>query len=199
MTHNYIIFTGAPGSKWSAVVKNIYWSPDLDHSDYSKERLYYHDADSPGTKQLMHLGAYWDPGMEFEPTEWDLPFTSENLELKRIIKSHVFAYELNRLKDSHPLVMVYRNDVECIEWWKKCGHFNITYPNYAPYYKDLDNMWHEIQKQNCAIMQFVKNNLARIHRPKNNIDLYEMLTLKFPDKFTYHNYREKDIKVYVYK
>ena len=199
--NRYIIFTGAPGSKWSSVVKHIYWSPDLDHSDYSPDRLYYHDADTPGSKQLMHLGAYWDPGMEFEPTEWDLPFVDvlNSLNLKRIIKSHVFAYELDRLKDSHPLVMEYRNDVDCIEWWKKCGHFNITYPNYTPYYKDLDNMWHEIQKQNCAIMEFIKNNLARIYQPKNNTDLCEMLTLKLPDKFTYHNYREKDIKVYVYK
>ena len=199
MNHRYIIFTGAPGSKWSSVVKNIYWSCDLDQSDYSTERLYYHDADTPGTKQLMHLGAYWDPGMEFEPREWDLPFTSENLDLKRIVKSHVFAYELNRLKDSHPLVMVYRNDVECIEWWKKCGHFNITYPNYTPYYIDLNNMWYEIQKQNRAIMQFVKNNLARIHQPENNIDLCGMLNLESPDDFIYHNYKEKDIKVYVYK
>tara|TARA_B100001245_G_scaffold217291_1_gene185648 strand:- start:7 stop:606 length:600 start_codon:yes stop_codon:yes gene_type:complete len=199
MNHRYIIFTGAPGSKWSSVVKNIYWSCDLDQSDYSTERLYYHDADTPGTKQLMHLGAYWDPGMEFEPREWDLPFTSENLDLKRIVKSHVFAYELNRLKDSHPLVMVYRNDVDCIEWWKKCGHFNITYPNYTPYYIDLNNMWYEIQKQNRAIMQFVKNNLARIHQPENNIDLCGMLNLESPDDFIYHNYKEKDIKVYVYK
>lgn len=199
--NRYIIFTGAPGSKWSSVVKHIYWSPDLDHSDYSAERLYYHDADTLGSKQLMHLGAYWDPGMEFEPTEWDLPFVDvlNSLNLKRIIKSHVFAYELDRLKDSHPLVMVYRNDVDCIEWWKKCGHFNITYPNYTPYYKDLDNMWDEIQKQNRAIMEFVKDNFTKIHQPKNNIDLCEMLTLKIPDKFTYHNYREKDIKVYVYK
>ena len=135
MNRRYIIFTGSPGSKWSAVVKNIYWSPDLDHSAYNAERLYYQDADSPGTKQLMHLGAYWDPGMEFEPTEWDLPFVDvlNSLNLKRIIKSHVFAYELDRLKELHPLVMVYRYDVDCIEWWKKCGHFNITYPNYKPY------------------------------------------------------------------
>ena len=209
MNRRYIIFTGAPGSKWSAVVKNIYWSSDLDHSDYSKERLYYHDADTPGTKQLMHFGAYWDPGMEFEPTEWDLPFTLETRwvqrfypDLKRIIKSHVFAYELDRLKDSHPLVMVYRNDVECIEWWKKCGHFNITYPNYTPYYKDLDNMWDEIQKQNRAIMQFVKTNWEKIHQPENNVSLCRILNLESPNDMystTFHNYKEKDIKVYVYK
>jgi len=51
----YILFTGAPGSKWSSVVKNIYWSDDIDHTDYSEDRTYYHDADTPGNKHLMHI------------------------------------------------------------------------------------------------------------------------------------------------
>ena len=48
MNHRYIIFTGAPGSKWSSVVKNIYWSADIDQSDYTTNRLYYHDEVAPG-------------------------------------------------------------------------------------------------------------------------------------------------------
>ena len=59
----YIFCAGAPGSKWSSLIKNIYYSPDIDRSDYTDARTYYHDA--PGTLQLMHLGAYFDPGMEF--------------------------------------------------------------------------------------------------------------------------------------
>ncbi len=192
---SYIIFTGAPGSKWSSVVKNIYWSDDIDQTDYSEDRLYWHDADTPGEKQLMHIGVYWDPGMEFEPMDWDTPFTGTG---KRIIKSHVFAYELNRFKDTHPIVMVYRNDVDCIEWWKKCGHFNITYPNYAPYYKDLHNMWSEIQKQNSAIMQFVKSNYQNIQQPVDNTELCKLLNIDVPKDLHVHNYHEKDIKVYVY-
>ena len=39
----YIFVAGAPGSKWSSVVKNIYYSPDIDRSDYKDERTYYHD------------------------------------------------------------------------------------------------------------------------------------------------------------
>ena len=57
----YIFMAGTPGSKWSSVSKNIYYSPDVDRSDYSEERTYYHDA--PGDMQLMHMGAYFDPGM----------------------------------------------------------------------------------------------------------------------------------------
>ena len=59
----YIFVTGAPGSKWSSVVKNIYYSDSIDRSDYRDSWTYYHDAS--GTYELMHLGAYYDPGMEF--------------------------------------------------------------------------------------------------------------------------------------
>ena len=144
----------------------------------------------------MHLGAYWDPGMEFESIDWNTPFSGTG---KRIIKSHVYAYQLNRFKDWHPIVMVYRNDIECLEWWKKCGHFNITYPNYAPYYKDLDNMWKEIQMQNSAIMRFVKQNVSKIHTPKDNTELCKLLQINLPTDLVNHNYKDKDIKVYVYK
>ena len=67
----YILFTGAPGSKWSSVCKNIYWSKDIDHSDYTKDRTYSVETGTPGEKKVMHFGAYWDPGMEFMPTDWD--------------------------------------------------------------------------------------------------------------------------------
>ena len=96
----YIFVAGAPGSKWSSVVKNIYNSASLDRSDYSDERTYYHDAG--GTMDLMHLGAYFDPGMEFAIPEklsaltkeqleqlFDRPFTGHGV---RIVKSHIFSY-----------------------------------------------------------------------------------------------------------
>ena len=193
----YILFTGAPGSKWSSVVKNIYWSSDLDHSDYKEQRTYWHDADTPGYKQLMHIGAYWDPGMEFENTNWDGPFSGTG---KRIIKSHTFAHELNELKLSgHPIVLVHRNDFECLEWWKKCGEFQITYPDYS-YFENLDVMWQHIQDENKDIMQFVKDNKDRIQSAKDNVDLCRMLKINFPDtKGRIHNYEQKDIKVYVYQ
>ena len=194
---NYILFTGAPGSKWSSVVKNIYWSKDIDQSDYSKERTYWHEADTPGTSHLMHIGAYWDPGMEYSPDKqnWDKPFSGTGA---RIIKSHVFAHRLNSLKElGHPIVMVYRNDYECLEWWKLCGEFNITYPNYAPYYKNLSNMWLEIQLQNKDILNFCKNNKDRIKRVYDNHQLCDQLSID-PVTVT-HDYTAKDIQVYVYR
>jgi hypothetical protein len=197
---NYIFFTGAPGSKWSSVVKNIYWSKDIDQSDYSDARTYHHDADTPGQPQLMHIGVYWDPGMEFEPFHtdtWDTPFSGTG---RRIVKSHVFAHHLDwmTLFDC-PIVMVYRNDFECYDWWKHCGEFNITYPNYGPYYKDLNNMWKEIQMQNSAIISFVKNNQQRVERVFSNTELCEVLELTKDGVNVTHDYKEKDITVYVYK
>ena len=192
----YILVTGAPGSKWSSVVKNIYWSEDIDHTDYTDERMYYHDADTPGKKQLMHTGAYYDPGMEFgnQRDQWDLPFSGEG---KRIIKSHCFAYELEELKKhKHPIVMVYRNDIECYDWWKHCGEFNITYPNYE-WYENLESMFGHIQEQNLGIMEFCKNNWKRIKRVNNNIELAKELEIQYLGKE--HNYKKKDIQVYVYK
>ena len=191
--------TGAPGSKWSSVFNNIHKSPDVDQTDYTEERTYWHDADTPGRKQLMHTGAYWDPGMEFRATRdnWDLPFSGTG---KRIIKSHTFAHELNHLKNlGHPIIMVYRNDFECLDWWKLCGGFNITYPNYQ-HFVNLDLMWEHIQAENKDIMQFVKDNSDRISTPKDNVDLCRSLGIGFPyPNGKLQNYQQKDIKVYLYE
>lgn len=193
----YILVTGAPGSKWSSVVKNIYWSDDIDHTDYSKDREYYHDADTPGEPQLMHMGAYWDPGMEFAVDDWDGPFSGKGI---RIVKAHTFAHDLDRLAAlNHPIVMVYRTDVDCLEWWKLCGEFNITYPLYHAYYKNLDVMWQHIQRQNSDIQNFVKKNLNRIKQVDSNIDLCRLLNIDFQSNESGHIYKHKDIRVYVYK
>jgi hypothetical protein len=193
----YILITGAPGSKWSSVVKNIYWSDDIDRTDYSKDREYYHEADTPGEPQLMHIGAYWDPGMEFDVDDWDGPFSGQGT---RIVKAHTFAHELDRLATlGHPIVMVYRNDVECFEWWKLCGEFGITYPLYNEYYKNLDVMWQHIQRQNRDIQNFIKNNSNRIQQVDSNIALCQLLNINFQSNETGHIYKQKDIKVYVYQ
>ena len=141
----YIFVAGAPGSKWSSVCKNIYFSGDIDTSDYNTDRLYWHDAS--GEKELMHLGAYFDPGMEFGgffdelsnyskevcEAEFDSPFVGVGV---RIIKSHVFAHHIDFLKENWPncpIVLVHRDNDACLGWWVKCGHFDITYPLYHKY------------------------------------------------------------------
>jgi len=135
--------------------------------------------------------------MEFDVDDWDGPFSGTG---KRIVKSHTFAHQLDKLKDkNYPIVMVYRNDFECLEWWKLCGEFTITYPNYQ-HFENLEKMWGHIQAENKDTMQFIRDNKDRITKVKDNVDLCRLLEISFPDtKGRIHNYAQKGVEVYVYK
>ena len=203
----YIFVAGAPGSKWSSVVKNIYYSPDIDRSDYSDKRTYYHDAS--GKRELMHLGAYFDPGMEFGrffhrlnehdhyqcETEFDAPFSGDGV---RIIKSHVFADHIDYIKATWPdcpIVLVHRDDDACLGWWVKCGHFDITYPDYAEYYKDLRTMANIIKQQNAGIINAMCDHPCR--DAQNNQELACILGLAIPPAEYQQDYTQNNIKVTV--
>lgn len=206
MVSKYIFVTGAPGSKWSSVVRSIYFSSDINQSDFSLDRRYYHAAS--GKRQLMHLGSYFDPGMEFgdafsmmnllsrEETEqeFDRPFT-HNMGTK-IIKSHFFAYYLDHLKETwrDPIVLVYRDSDACIGWWVRCGHFNITYPKYD-FYQNIDDMVKYVDAQNKFIKKFVDENETL--QVWNSLELAQALGIN--DEGVYHqDYRRNDVKVYLY-
>ena len=201
----YIFVAGAPGSKWSSVVKNIYYSPDIDGSDYNENRLYYHDAS--GELQLMHLGAYFDPGMESNlPDNLD-QYTREDLEKLfdreftgkgiRIIKSHIFSNHIEFIKKTWPecpLILVHRGDDSCLGWWVKCGHFNITYPLYHEYYKDLKTMATIIKQQNAGILSaWWKYNGKYV---TDNKELCRALKIEIPAK-DYQDYVRTDVRVKV--
>ena len=203
----YIFCAGAPGSKWSSLIKNIYYSPSVDRSDYSEARTYWHDA--PGQLELMHLGAYFDPGMEFgdffdrldEHTreeceaEFDRPFTGEGV---RIIKSHVFAHHIDFIKRTWPdcpVILAHRGDDAALGWWVKCGHFNITYPSYDKYYKDLRTMAGIIADQNCDIQTAWDKYEGMM--PTDNFALAHILGIRpAPDEYK-QNYNNSDLGVKV--
>ena len=201
----YIFVAGAPGSKWSSVGKNIYYSPDIDRSDYTEERTYWHDAS--GKLELMHTGAYFDTGMEFGgwfnhldqhtqaecEAEFDRPFSGTGV---RIIKSHVFCHHIDFIKQTWPdcpIILVHRGDDASLGWWVKCGHFNITYPSYNKYYKDLRQMAVEIQRQN-ADMRPVWEHASSV---ANNLDLCERLGIAAPPAEYRQNYADGKIRVKV--
>lgn len=201
----YIFCAGAPGSKWSSLIKNIYYSPDVDQSDYSDARTYWHDA--PGTLQLMHLGAYFDPGMEFgknfdrldqfsqqrNEQEFDRPFSGTGV---RIIKSHVFAHHVDYLKKTwpgSPIILALRGDDACLGWWVKCGHFDITYPSYSEYYRDLRTMAGIIARQN-ADLQIAWDKYKGVE-VKNNQQLAAVLNIKPPPPQYQQDYVASDLKV----
>lgn len=202
----YIFVAGAPGSKWSSVVKNIYWSPSVDQSDHSEQRTYAHHGAYNGA--TMHLGSYFDPGMEFGTwfdkldchtpkeceQEFDRPFVGTGV---RIIKSHVFCYHIEFLKRSWPdcpVVMVYRNSQSCLEWWQHCGGFSIGYPDYTKYYQDLDFMQAEITRQNQAMMLCFDQG----HAVLNNQELCAALNIEQPPAQYQQTYSAHDIQVKVY-
>jgi len=201
----YIFVAGAPGSKWSSVVKNIYYSADVDRSDYTDARTYCHDAS--GQMELMHLGAYFDPGMEFGnwfdrldqhsreecEAEFDRPFSGTGV---RIIKSHVFTYHIGFLKQNwpdSPIVLVHRGDDACLGWWVKCGHFDITYPDYHKYYRNLKHMANEIQSQNSSMYPYW--DIASF--AFDNVGLCTRLGISAPDETYRQNYSYSKVRVKV--
>jgi len=205
----YIFVVGAPGSKWSSVSKNIYYSPDIDRSDYHEDRTYYHDAS--GKRDLMHLGAYWDPGMEFGKffdrldcyskeeceAEFDRPFSSNATGI-RIIKSHVFANHIDFLRRTWPdvpCVLVHRSSDACLGWWVKCGHFDISYPLYHEYYQNLREMAGIIKKQNAGIEAAWDNYKGT--EVYTNLRLALNLGIASPPAEYNQMYQNNDIKVKV--
>lgn len=205
----YIFVAGAPGSKWSSVVKNIYYSLSLDQTDYSDDRTYYHDAS--GTMDLMHIGAYFDPGMEFGDffdelenyskeeceAEFNRPFSGKGV---RIIKSHVFANKIDVLRERWPecpVICVYRDDDACLGWWVKCGEFYITYPTYHDYYENLPKMAKIIAHQNEGIREAL-SKYPSVYA-ENNLQLAEKLGIVQPPAEYYQDYVKSDVDVRIIK
>ena len=203
----YIFVAGAPGSKWSSVVKNIYYSSNIDRSDYRDEWTYHHDAS--GKLELMHLGAYFDPGMECNLPEnlnelsreqlediFDEPFSKDATGV-RIIKSHIFSNHIDFLRTTFPdipIVLVYRPDDACLGWWVKCGHFDITYPLYKDYYKDLRTMAGIIKQQNIGIVNATLSYPTKV--PYDNRELCKLLNIEAPAGYG-QVYEYADIQVQV--
>lgn len=203
----YIFVAGAPGSKWSSVCKNIYYSDSIDQTDASEKREYWHDAS--GQLELMHIGAYFDPGMEFGDfflflnkytkeeceAEFDRPFSGEGV---RIIKSHVFAHHIDFLKDNWPdcpIVLVHRDNDACLGWWVRCGHFDITYPLYHKYYVNLREMSKIVDDQNRDIVNAWKRYGGI--SPRDNTDLADILKINRPPEEYQQDYNLKDIGIKV--
>lgn len=197
----YIFITGAPGSKWSSVAKNIYYSPSIDQSDSSELRTYYRE-------NLTHFGSYFDPGMEFSLPDdlstmtkaeaeqlFDKPFNGIGV---RMIKSHTLSNNIAHLKEiwhDCPIIMVHRDNDKCLAWWKQAGGFDITYPNYRSYYQNFTIMQEKIIEQNQNIIKASNDYYARV--PLNNLMLCEMIDLRLPTTEYYQDYTDTDIKVIV--
>ena len=103
---------------------------------------------------------------------FDAPF--QGSDKIRIIKSHVLCYHVEKLSKmfGDPIVLVYRHDEDCFNWWKQAGGWDITYPNYK-WYKDDATMKQQIALQNQAVRKFVFEN--KLYSLNNNNQLQKYL------------------------
>ena len=202
----YIFIIGAPGSKWSSVAKNIYYSSLIDRTDDNNDRVYASAVAYNGSP--MHQGSYFDPGMEFElpldlhmktRTElesiFDQPFSGTGI---RIIKGHTLAHHIDYIKDvwpDCPIVLVHRENDACLGWWVRCGGFDITYPDYRPYYQNYARMAYCIDRQNMDIMESWTKYPGTT--PENNHELAKILGISPVDQQYQHNYASHDVAVKV--
>lgn len=149
---NRIFFTGVPGSRWSGIAQTLEKMHGMNVSDRISTREYEHHS------YTGHRGAYFGPGMEFEPIldplyidqAWTKPDGC------KLIKSHEWSYYLGEIYEKFPddlIMMVYRPDMVSYAWWHEAGGFQIKYPNYSSY-NNSGNMLNEIMKQNSCILEF---------------------------------------------
>jgi hypothetical protein len=173
-----IFFTGAPGSKWSAIAHLLALSGryNINISDYNDDRVYEH----PGPK-ISHLGAYWGPGFgvgekfnrintlskEDIYAQIETPYEDKNWKQHRIIKCHQFSLNLDWIKENFPtskIAIVLRPDITCKEQWLYAGGFDgISYPNYNSYYKNEEVLEQKIAQENSASRKFIAENNLELH------------------------------------
>lgn len=163
--HKFIFCTGAPGSTWSILIKQLAACPSVDRSDEREDRIYKN-----------HFGNYFGPDMGFGEYFDDLPGSGRTREeiLEelakpyaepsgngfRMFKSHHFAYNLAFLRQAFPtsrFLLIYRNDEDCFKWWIQAGGFSITYPSYTWYCND-EVMKEKIRQENVHIRDFARHS-----------------------------------------
>ena len=162
-------FTGVPGSQWSGIYAQTQKRLGfIDNSD--RESL---PTFTTASGHVSHSGAYFDPGMQFG-SDWDnfkdlskdqileevdKPWTGKGT---KVIKFHELGvYEnLQHVLTNFPkdnIMFVYKDDDASLDWWLRCGGFDITYPSYT-WYKNESTMLERIKIQNQGILKFVKEH-----------------------------------------
>jgi len=147
-----IFFTGVPGSRWSSIAQTLETMFGMNISDRTIDREYVHHSYSG------HKGAYFGPGMEFEPILDSDYIDQAWVEPQgcKLVKSHEWSYYLDQIKDKFSndwIIMIYRPDMSSYAWWHEAGGFQIKYPNYESY-QNSAIMMSEIMKQNFEILNF---------------------------------------------
>ena len=110
----------------------------------------------------------------------------------------MFSNHIDYIKETWPdcpIVLVHRPDDACLGWWVKCGHFDITYPDYSEYYQNLKVMATKIKEQNQGIIKSTYKYPGRT--PLTNHMLCKMLNIELPPSDYYQDYGASDVRVTV--
>jgi hypothetical protein len=110
----------------------------------------------------------------------------------------MFSMHLDWIKKTWPdcsIVLVHRDDDACLGWWVKCGHFDITYPNYDYYFRDFRTMAWRIQEQNAGIVSAQRKYPGR--HPLTNQQLAHMLSIDVPPDEYSQDYGRSNVRVTV--
>ena len=159
----YIFVTGVPGSQWTSFTETLCNTGEFNITDRNDKRQYYHHGCA------RHLGAFYGRGMEFpaklDKENLDAPYTDKGG--TKFLCSHEWALMLPEIKWKYPdawIMLIYRPDVNALQWWSEAGGFKIEYPNYGPY-GDSDGMARAINEQNQKILEFGLQHEAEGHQP----------------------------------
>jgi hypothetical protein len=161
---------------------------NLNDSDRSPERQYV-DLSVVDDIQFehrykypLHVGAYFDPGMEFGQ-HLDNPVAYYDAESFReevasafavhddrnyLIKSHFISENLDWVVEAFPgckIIMLMTGVNNSMLRWTSVGGFDITYPNYSAYLNE-DAMMERMMVQHKAMRDFAYEHTTPIHMTK---------------------------------
>ena len=210
MNERLVWFTGAPGSKWSGsanVLQSIV-KLNFNITDRTPEREYKHSGPTPLATGITHTGAYFGPGHGLGETFHELSNSNPaaiEAEIvaqwkdpsygKLLVKSHFFTHQLDYIADvwpSNTIIMITRPDDACSRGWFGAGGWNISYPDYRPFYKTDSRMKQLISEHNSKIAEFCS---------KHNLELTKLTSNYLKETFNWSvdNIEDKEHQAWVYK
>lgn len=166
-----ILMVGCPGSRWSNVHRWVCVHPQINTTDWSKEKgwsAHSYNHENIVSNVGIHYGSYWGPGNYYgenfdvlneltkEEILSEFMEAYENWDKIKIIKSHWFAYHLEYIHALFPeatLVSCYSGDADSMYWWHKCTGWGLGYAGYA-WYKDDVRMYEKIKEENANILKY---------------------------------------------
>ena len=191
---NNIWMCGIPGSKWSGIDIEIRNQFDVDRTDETPERVFYHSAPTKENPVNGHRGSYWGPGMGCGENWKDFNNLTPDIikydidqvfsgNMPRVIKSHFLArhFNLDYVYNNFPgdtILLIYREPQKSFAWWCEVMDFSEGhYPDYRPGYSDYNTMRDLLFLENAKILDFAMKKSAQWTKYSPDVISYLLPTL----------------------